>query len=184
MTPCPRSSNTRLRSKGSASGSPWRSRFLHSTAGFQVHRADKFIAAPHHARHGLIALAFPGLYRVGLVPGFVELAVLLRQAQAILLAHIEVRTGDHPANGRAGHNLLGLEIHLGQARSILPALYRQPAKTEIVPVAIDVVICSDQTLTKGSIFPERPLKWGVELSHRGPHALSTLTDNSHPVVLK
>src|SRR5690349_18846828 len=31
-----------------------------SAAGLQVHRADEFVSATHHARNALVALAFPG----------------------------------------------------------------------------------------------------------------------------
>jgi len=65
------------------------------------------------------------------------LSILLGQAQAVLLAHVEVGAGDHAADGWARHDLLGLEVDLGQARTILPAFYRQPAETEIAAVAVD-----------------------------------------------
>lgn len=70
---------------------------------------------PHHTGDSLIALAFPRLRWVGFVPGFIELAVLLGQFEAVLLAHIEVGACDHPANRWPRHDLLGLEVHLGQA---------------------------------------------------------------------
>jgi hypothetical protein len=86
-----------------------------SAAGFHIHRPDELVAAPHHARHALIALAFPALHRVGFIPGFVELAVLFRQAQVVLLAHVEIGARDHAADGGAGHDFLGFEIDLSQA---------------------------------------------------------------------
>ena len=84
-------------------------------AGFEIYRAHEFIAASHHAGHGLVTLAFPCLHGVGLVPGFIQLAILFRQAQAVLLAHVEISSRDHSPNGWAGHDLLGFEVHLGQA---------------------------------------------------------------------
>ena len=68
----------------------------------QFHK--RIAGADSNVAIGLSRLGFnvAWLSRVGLVPGFVELAVLLRQAQAILLAHIEVRTGDHPATCAGG----------------------------------------------------------------------------------
>ena len=68
------------------------------TTGFQVDRADELVTAAHDASHGLVALAFPSLDRVSLVPGFVKLAVLLGQAQIVLFAHVKVGARNHAAN--------------------------------------------------------------------------------------
>lgn len=116
------------------------------TTGFQVDRADELITAAHDASHGLVALAFPCLDRVSLVPGFVKLAILLGQAQIILFAHVKVGARNHAANRRSGHDLFGLEVDLRQARAILARLCRQPAKTEIVAITVNLADAGDQVM--------------------------------------
>lgn len=118
-----------------------------SAAGFHVHGPDKLVAPTHHAGHALVALTFPGFNRIGLVPRVVQLPVLFRQAQTVLFAHVEIRPGDHAANGGAGHDFLRLEIDLGQARTVLTRLHRQPTETEVTAIAVHAIICSYPMLT-------------------------------------
>ena len=117
-----------------------------SATGFQVDRADELITATHDASDGLVALAFPSLDRVSLVPGFVKLTVLLGQAQIISFAHVKVGARNHAANRRSGHDLFGFEVDLRQARAILARLCRQPAKTEIVAITINLANAGDQVM--------------------------------------
>ena len=124
---------------------------LRSAAGFQIYRADKLVATPHHARHALVALTFPVLHWIGLVPRFVQLPILLRQPQSVLFAHIKIRAGDHAANRRAGHDLLGLEVDLRQAGAILAGLHRQPAVAEVAAVTVGVFIYPGLLLTKNKV---------------------------------
>lgn len=131
-----------------------------SAAGFHVHGPDKLIAATHHARHALVALTFPGFNRIGLVPRVVQLPVLFRQAQTVLFAHVEIRPGDHAANGGAGHDFLRLEIDLGQARTVLTRLHRQPTETEVTAIAVHqahifftYTHCASGLRHKAPVFP-------------------------------
>lgn len=86
-----------------------------SAAGFEVDRADELVTTAHDAGYGLIPLTLPGLDRVGLVPRFIQLPILLGQAQVVAFAHVEVGACNHAANRRPGHDLLGFEVDLGQA---------------------------------------------------------------------
>lgn len=112
----------------------------------EVYRADKIITPTHNAGDLLIALALPGLGRISLVPGLIKLLVLTRQAQVVLLAHVEVGAGDHAANGRARHDLFRLEIHLRQARTVLAFLLGYPAKAEVAAVAIHFADAGHQVM--------------------------------------
>ena len=90
-----------------------------SAAALEVHSADELIAVAHDAGDALVALLLPALNRVSLVPGLVKLLVLTRETQVVLFAHVEISPGDHPANRRAGHNLLRFEVDLSQTRTVL-----------------------------------------------------------------
>lgn len=120
---------------------------LQSAAGFQIHRADKLVATPHHARYALVALTLPVLHRIGLVPRLVQLPILFGQAQSVLFAHIKICAGDHAANRRAGHDLLRLEVDLRQAGTVLTGLHRQPAVAEVAAVTVDLIIRLGPILT-------------------------------------
>ena len=97
----------------------------------------------------MVALALPGLWRVLLVPGVVELAILLRQAQAVAVAHVEVGAGDHPADLRAWHRLARLEVHHHRAGAVLLGYLRQPAEAEVAAVAIDLADARHQVVQVG-----------------------------------
>lgn len=97
----------------------------------------------------MVALALPGLWRVLLVPGVVELAILLRQAQAVAVAHVEVGAGDHPANLRAWHRLARLEVHHHRAGAVLLGFLRQPAEAEVAAVAVDLADARHQVVQVG-----------------------------------
>ena len=71
-----------------------------------------------HLEYAAVTFAFLFGDGVHLVPGFKELAVLIRQLYAVRFFHVEARAGDNAAGLFAGLRLLSLEVHDGLAVAV------------------------------------------------------------------
>ena len=71
-----------------------------------------------HLEYAAVTFAFLFGDGVHLVPGFKELAVLIRQLYAVRFFHVKARAGDNAAGLFAGLRLLSLEVHDGLAVAV------------------------------------------------------------------
>lgn len=77
-------------------------------------------------------------------PGFEQTALLLGQAQAVTLAHVEVGAGDHPAYLGPWHRLAGLEVDHHRAGTVLSGRLGQPGEGQVAAITVDLADAGHQ----------------------------------------